>query len=209
MDDSIRSWEADYLARGRLWGGLVQPFPPLPRGSRILELGCGDGRTLSRFEERGWDPVAIDFSRQATWLCRQNPKNPTTEVMTADARALPFKNNSFDAIAATHCIGHMTIGDRTTAAQEIFRVLVPGGILVFRGFSPDDLRYGRGEKIENQTFRRGNGIITHYFSEKETEILFSPLVAVSLGSHRWSMRVRGEDLQRSEIQGLFKKAPEK
>jgi ubiquinone/menaquinone biosynthesis C-methylase UbiE len=156
--------------------------------------------------ERGWDPTGIDFSRHATWLCRQNAgRQPVDRVITADARVTPFKNSTFDAILATHVIGHMTLESRTKAAAEIFRLLSPGGTFIFCGFSTRDLRYGTGEKIEDGTFRRGNGIITHYFSREDTIALFPCLTAVSVVYHQWSMLIRGKTLERSEIHGLFRK----
>jgi ubiquinone/menaquinone biosynthesis C-methylase UbiE len=209
MDNSSASWEADYASRGRLWGGTIRFLPVLPPGSRILELGCGDGKSLSALEERGWEPVGIDFSTHATWLSRKNGgREPVDRVITADARVTPFKDNAFDVILATHIIGHMTLDGRLMAADEIFRLLSPGGILVFCGFSRQDMRYGVGEKIEDGTFRRGNGIIMHYFSREDTLALFSLLTAVSVVDHQWSMRVRGKTLERSEIHGLFRKPPD-
>jgi ubiquinone/menaquinone biosynthesis C-methylase UbiE len=185
MDNSSQSWEADYACRGRLWGGTIRFLPVLPPGSRILELGCGDGKNLSVVQERGWEPVGIDFSSQATGLCRQNAgREPVDRVITADARMTPFKNNSFDVILATHIIGHMTLEGRRMAAGEIFRLLLPGGTLIFCGFSMRDMRYGAGEKIEDGTFRRGNGISTHYFSREDTIALFSSLTAVSVMYHQ-------------------------
>ena len=208
MDSSSQSWEADYVRRGRLWGGTVQFLPVLLPGSRILELGCGDGKSLIALRERGWEPTGLDFSRHATWLCRQNSgREPVDRVITADARETPFKNSTFDVILATHIIGHMTMEGRTMAAGEIFRLLSPGGTLIFCGFSTRDLRHGIGENVEDGTFRRGNGIITHYFSREDAIALFSSLTAVSVVYHQWSMRVRGKTLERSEIHGLFRKTP--
>jgi ubiquinone/menaquinone biosynthesis C-methylase UbiE len=209
MDSSSQSWEADYVRRGRLWGGTVPFLPVFIPGSRILELGCGDGKSLLALRERGWEPTGLDFSRHATWLCRQNSgREPVDRVITADARVTPFKNNSFDVILATHIIGHMNIEGRTMAAGEIFRLLSPGGTLIFCGFSTRDLRYGAGENVEDGTFMRGNGIITHYFSREDTVALFSSLTPVSVMYHQWPMRVRGKTLQRSEIHGLFIKTPD-
>jgi ubiquinone/menaquinone biosynthesis C-methylase UbiE len=184
-------------------------MPVLPPGVRILELGCGDGKSLSALQEHGWEPVGIDFSRHATWLCRQNAGREVVDrVITADARMTPFKDNIFNVIFATHIIGHMDRKGRSRSADEIFRLLSPGGILIFRGFSTRDLRYGVGEEIEEGTFRRGNGIITHYFTREETLALFSTFTADSVTCHRWSMRVRGKTLERSEIHGLFRKIPD-
>jgi SAM-dependent methyltransferase len=41
------AWETGYRMRGRVWGGGPGCIPPLPAAGRVLELGCGDGKTIS------------------------------------------------------------------------------------------------------------------------------------------------------------------
>jgi len=41
------AWETGYRTRGRIWGGGPGCIPPLPAAGRVLELGCGDGKTIS------------------------------------------------------------------------------------------------------------------------------------------------------------------
>jgi ubiquinone/menaquinone biosynthesis C-methylase UbiE len=47
MDPFRDAWETGYRTRGRTWGGSPGCLPPIHPGSRVLELGCGDGKTLS------------------------------------------------------------------------------------------------------------------------------------------------------------------
>jgi 2-polyprenyl-3-methyl-5-hydroxy-6-metoxy-1,4-benzoquinol methylase len=123
--------------------------------------------------------------------------------MAADARCPPFKNDSFDAVFAMHVIGHMYEPDRKQIAYRLQRILKPGGILFFSDFSTDDFRSGKGDETEPATFRRGPGIITHYFTQEEVIDLFSKLTLVSISIHQWPMRVSGSTLVRSEIQATF------
>ncbi len=197
-------WEEDYIRRGILWSGRIHDLPELPSGSRILELGCGNGKTVSAMIQRGWDVTAIDFSSRAVALCRQVITNPRHgHVIIADARWSPFRNAMFDAVFAVHIIAHLPAPDRRWIAGEVIRLLRPGGILFFCEFSTDDFRFGKGDETEEATFLRGTNIITHYFSEQEVVGLFSCLTPVSVRTCRWPMRVRGIDLVRSEITAVF------
>jgi SAM-dependent methyltransferase len=198
------AWEEDYTRRGMLWSGAIHDLPGLSDGSRILELGCGNGKAVMAMIRRGWNVTAIDFSSRAVALCGQVFQDPLhSPVMVADARWSPFKNAVFDAVFAMHIIGHMLAPDRKSIAGEIIRVLRPGGIVFFREFSKDDFRFGKGCETEEATFRRGNNIITHYFSEQEVLDLFSLLTPVSMSTRQWPMRVRGCNLIRSEITAVF------
>lgn len=199
-----RAWEEDYCQRGILWSGQIRYLPELPPASRVLELGCGNGKTVSAMIRRGWDVTAVDFSSRAVAFCGQAFSDLSHgQAMIADARWSPFRDAVFDAVFAVHVTGHMPAPDRKRIAGEVIRLLKPGGMLFFCEFSPDDFRFGKGHETEEATFRRGNGIITHYFSEPEVDGLFSGLTPVSVNTHRWPMRVRGCSLVRSEITAVF------
>jgi SAM-dependent methyltransferase len=200
-----KAWDEDYTRRGMLWSGVIHDLPDLSDASHILELGCGNGKAVKAMIFRGWNVTAIDFSSTAVALCRQVIRNsPRSLVMVADCRRSPFKNAVFDAVFATHVIGHMQEPDRRSTAVEVVRVLRTGGMVFFCEFSVHDFRFGKGYETEEATFRRGNNIITHYFSEQEVLDLFSGLTPVSICTREWPMRVRGCNLIRSEITAVFK-----
>jgi len=197
-------WEEDYTRRGMLWGGVTHDLPDLPLRSRVLELGCGNGKTLCAMIQRGWDVTAIDFSSHAVTLSMEViGVSSHGHVMVADVRCPPFKNDSFDAVFAMHVIGHMDEMERRQITNKLPHILKHGGILFFSDFSTDDFRFGKGDKTEAATFRRGPGIITHYFTQEEVIDLFSKLIPVSIKIHQWPMRVLGSNLVRSEIQATF------
>jgi hypothetical protein len=90
-------------------------------------------------------------------------------------------------------------------AAEAARVLRIGGSLFFREFGSEDMRARVGEEVEPCTFLRGEGITTHYFTEREAADLFCLLTPVEIRIHRWTMRVKGRGLVRSEIEAVFQK----
>mgnify|MGYP002412893885 CR=1 FL=1 len=146
---------------------------------------------------------------EAVALARRRPGTAEADLAVADARHLPFRDEAFDAVFLVHVAGHLPEQGRRAIASGAARVLRPGGTLFFRGFSVEDMRAGKGTETEPWTFRRGEGIITHYFTEAETAELFAPLVPVSVRTHRWRMRVRGEDLPRAEVEGVFRREEER
>jgi len=99
------------------------------RESRLLELGCGYGRILGDLEQRGYHRLTgIDFS---TAMLRQATDSGSgARLAAASASALPFADGRFDAVLAVALF--TCIPDRRQqrlAADEIFRVLRPGGLL--------------------------------------------------------------------------------
>jgi ubiquinone/menaquinone biosynthesis C-methylase UbiE len=206
MSDLRDAWDNDYRSRGQLWGGSPASLPDIPAGSRVLEMGCGSGKTVSALVHRSHDITAIDFSEKAVEMTRQIIlKCNTGDAVVADARHLPFHDNAFGYVVARHVIGHVCIDGRREVAREAARVLQPGGHLVVQVFSVDDMRNGSGRSLEDGTFLRGGGIITHYFTIPELEALFSALKKESVTPRHWTMRIRSRDLLRAEIAAVFKK----
>lgn len=203
VKDHLKAWNSEYSSRGRLWGSATKDLPDLPAGKAVLELGCGNGKTLAAMSGRGWNVVAVDISQEAVRLSRMIM--PDVSLLLADARSLPFQEESFDAIFAFHLTGHLMLQGRKGIASEAARVLRKGGMLFFREFGGDDMRAGCGEEVETCTFRRGKGVITHYFTEDEAAELFCDLRLLSVQCHRWKMRIKGEDLMRSEIDAVFQR----
>jgi ubiquinone/menaquinone biosynthesis C-methylase UbiE len=206
MNTSQNSWDNDYQHRGRLWGGGASLLPGLPCSLRILELGCGDGKTTASLVQAGCSVTAIDFSSHAVSLCRNTCTDPDrVSILIADAMRTPFRNESFDIVIASHITGHLSLSGRRYLAGEVLRILAFSGTIYFRDFSTGDFRYGRGKETETGTFTRKNGIATHYFTDDEVTTLFSGLAVQSCIQHRWEMRVRDVILARAEIVAEFKK----
>ena len=187
------AFQSDYKKRGARWAGAVS-LPDLPQGSLILETGCGNGKTLSALS--AFRTIGIDISCEAVRLAGAG------NAVAGDIRSLPFTDNSFDCVFCWHVLGHLKEADRKKAAAELFRVTKAGGTVFFKAFSTNDFRCGKGTEVEPQTFLRGDGMLTHYFTAEETKALFGE---GDISENCWSMRVRGVDHPRAEITGIFPK----
>jgi ubiquinone/menaquinone biosynthesis C-methylase UbiE len=206
MTDLQTAWEQDYRTRGRLWGGAPVLLPGIPAGTRVLDIGCGNGKTLETLVNHFCDITVIDFSKEAVAMSQRSlAAYDSGDALVADGRRLPFADDAFGCVVARHVIGHLHKEGRMEIASEAARVLKPCGRLFFFEFSTDDMRNGTGREVEKNTFSRGNGIITHYFTEPEVGVLFGGLKKESISTRSWKMRVMGRDLIRAEIVAVFSK----
>jgi SAM-dependent methyltransferase len=206
--EDLLAWNREYREKGRIWRGAPPKLPHLPAGSRVLELGCGNGKALAAMLRRPWWVAALDISPPAVRLGREIAVSLTdapskVDLMVADAVLLPFRDSFFDAVFVFHVIGHLRENDRRRAAREAARVLKAGASLFFLEFGVEDMRAGKGEEVEPETFRRGGGVLTHYFTEGEVLELFSILRPVSIRTDLRLTRIRGGDHVRSEVEAEF------
>ncbi|HJJ36380.1 MAG TPA: class I SAM-dependent methyltransferase [Methanocorpusculum sp.] len=190
-------FDADYQCRGKRWAGPVD-IPALEPSDLVLETGCGNGKTLQPLITKGYRVVGIDIAREAVGLAG------SAQALVGDIRALPFPDCTFDAVFCRHVLGHLSAPDRSRAASELLRVVRTGGNLFFSGFSRADFRCGRGTEIEPGSFLKGDGIMTHYFTEDELHAYFSA-GEVAIEELRWTLRVRGTAYPRSELRAVIRK----
>ncbi|MDD3573929.1 MAG: class I SAM-dependent methyltransferase [Methanospirillum sp.] len=190
-----RAWDNEYRNKGKLWGKIPLESTTQTKSGIFLDMGCGDGKNL-RNASMAASRIGFDFSMQALRLCRTRSELSDVFFVCADARYLPFKNSCIHNIDAHHVLGHLLYHDRIQVVNEITRILKPGGELLVTIFGTEDFRSETGVKIEDGTYLRGNGIITHYFSEMKIQILFPNLILLSTEPCRWFMHVKNQQLPR-------------
>jgi ubiquinone/menaquinone biosynthesis C-methylase UbiE len=113
----------------------------LPRGSRILDLGCGNGPITDALVTAGYRVVGLDSSSGMLERFRLNV--PDTAAVRADSRACPFRDCVFDAAISWGMLFHLAPRDQATTFAAVSRILKPGAPFLFTAaeipdIAPDD-----------------------------------------------------------------------
>lgn len=87
----------------------------------VLDMGCGTGSLGRQLDARDIQWTGID--RSPNQITRASG-----ERILAEARVLPFRDSTFDAVAALYMLYHFD--DPREPIREAWRVLVPGGMFV-------------------------------------------------------------------------------
>ena len=121
---------------------------------KILDIGCGAGRHVKLLSENKFKTYGVEFSKSGIHytkkLLRQN--NLKAEINYSDMSELPFKDNYFDGVISFGVFYYSDSKGMKKGINEMHRVMKNGGAGFINIRSTNDYRYGKGKKIEQNTF---------------------------------------------------------
>lgn len=122
----------------------------------ILEIACGTGRVTAHIAKTlEFDTlVATDLNTDMIEVAKQKVKDKNVKWMQADAMNLPFDDGSFDLVIIQ--FGIMFFPDKQKGLTEAYRILRPGGRLIFS-------TWDRPESVP--AIYSGRKIIESYFAD--------------------------------------------
>lgn len=104
---------------------FLEPFARyLAPKATILDVGCGSGRDLRWFAERGFAPTGFEKSPNLARLARQHAGCP---VIEGDFRDFDFWQLSFSALVLVGSLVHLSQAEFPEIFKKICMALVPGG----------------------------------------------------------------------------------
>ena len=111
---------------------LVDQLGPEP-GQRILDLGCGTGTLALLVKGRQPEVAVSGLDADPEMLARAEEKaaeaGADVELSEGRSDAMPYADESFDAVVSTLFFHHLSRPVRDATAAEVLRVLAPGGEL--------------------------------------------------------------------------------
>lgn len=145
----------------------------IKKDSKILEVGCGDGKSINDVLEISENITGLDIDEGSVQIAKARfAKFKKVKIVLGDANSLPFKNQSFDYVT---CIGTFAnFGkDKFRVLEEMKRVLSYEGKIIISVYSDESLNE-RLTLYKKLNFKlKGvdevNGIVTCIFDDFNTE----------------------------------------
>ena len=135
----------DRIKRNKLKKWYLRNWMPSCKGSKILDLGCGQGEDLAFYLSQGYKNVlGVDISQSQLI----HAEKLGVEVKAADILdTLRDGSDSFDVISANDVIEHFSKDDVLEFLTLSFDSLNPDGVLILRtpnaaSMFASNLRYG-------------------------------------------------------------------
>ena len=125
--------------------------------ARILDCGCGYGRTLGDLHQAGYHNLAgLDFSEGMLRRCRS--EIPDAAVLRNDGQSLPIKTSSVDAVLLFAVLTCIPVDDQQCALlSEVERILRPNGLLYISDLLVNDDQRNR-ERYEKYSSHGTYGV---------------------------------------------------
>lgn len=186
--------------KDRKW--LVQEFPVLAEvtkadagGRVVLEVGAGAGNTAFPVMRMNENPQlrlwAVDFSKRAV----QTMRDATDYVAIADGRdgrsgsmraevwdvagddlPMGMEEGIADVVIMIFIFSALSPKQWARAVRNVYRVLKPGGEVLFRDYGRGDLaqvRFKAGRWMEENFYVRGDGTRVYFFEKEELESIWN------------------------------------
>ncbi|NLG49417.1 MAG: class I SAM-dependent methyltransferase [Chloroflexi bacterium] len=135
-------------------------------GSRVLEVGTGDGETAYLLAQQGNHVLSTDVSLLALEKARARwggQDGLDLRYVFGDARALEAPDASYDYVVSENLVEHISLADMRRHLAEAQRVLKPGGCYLL--YTPSRLWSGRvsaGFHLHNYTLGELSRLLREY-----------------------------------------------
>lgn len=128
--EEIWNWDSPAgQRRAQRRADLFRELGGLRPGVLALELGCGTGVFLEKTAPSGATLHGLDLSEDLLARARARmAAAPNVHLDRGNAEAMPYPDRHFDTVYGSSVLHHL---DLDAALAEVFRVLKPGGEIVF------------------------------------------------------------------------------
>ncbi len=124
----------DRLSRGRVRAAKRALADEVPRGSQVLEIGCGAGELACKLLERGCIVLGFDASAAMVEAAQAHVADGGLQGFEARQMGVEAMDQlpaaRFDAVVSTLVFSELSDDERRYALAQAARVLRPGGLLL-------------------------------------------------------------------------------
>ena len=147
---------------------------------KILDLGCGAGRHTIFLAREGFQTYATDVSEEGLKVVEKRLRDEKLQgtLKKANMEEQPFSDNFFDGIISFGVFYYNDLECYRIAVSEMYRILKKGGKALVFTRTTDDYRYGKGDKIDKNTFvldiedTNEIGMVMHFLDRAEINDIF-------------------------------------
>src|SRR3989338_1657336 len=164
-DEIIKLHNEEFLYKDiqyKRWLDLL--ISKLNRGDKVLDLGCGNGRALKYFLDKGFQGIGIDISNKMLDMARKHV--PEGKFYKKEFTEINFKSDSIDAIISFFALNHIPKSEFKKTMRRCRKVLKKDRLLLL------GMVKGKSEGLFNGFYGKKLKLYGAAYAKKEiTQIL--------------------------------------
>jgi SAM-dependent methyltransferase len=179
-------WNTRYLEGEKIWGDrpsksaeIALKYFETRKINKILVPGAGYGRNTKIFSTNHYSVTGIEISSFALRIAREF--DDKTLFIKKNILDMEYSNVLYDAIYCFNTLHLFLEKERQKFLKNCYNLINRKGYLFFVVFSDLENSYGKGKKIEENTFESKPGRPTHYFTEIDLIDHFKKFKIINLG----------------------------
>ena len=145
---------------------------------KVLDLGCGAGRHVVYMASQTFEVYGVDISETGLKMTKERLKANSLDafLVRCDMKFQPFIHSCFDMVICLNTIYHQRLKEIQQTILEVHRILKNKGYFLVNFHSKRSYRYGKGVKVEENTYMDDDGpekgVLHHFVDEAELKQLF-------------------------------------
>ena len=126
------------------WAAVKSFFKNIKYNALVLDAGCGNGKNMKLNDK--CHVIGFDYCEKFVEMCW----NKNLNVLRADIKSIPYRDNIFDATISVAVIHHIfEINERIRAIDELIRVTKSGGQIFIQVWSNEVKKNKKFIRINN------------------------------------------------------------
>ena len=123
---------------------------PFLKGKKLLDIGCGSGRDIGFFLQKGFKVAGVDAAAEFLKICKM--KYPKLKFYSSKIQKLNIPEKNFDVISIIAVWMHLKKGEYQNTIKSIKKYLKKNGVLII------SYSTGRREGFEYINYRFLKGL---------------------------------------------------
>ena len=179
-------WNNRFSVKGKIWG--IEPSKTAIYALKLFKKydiikvlipGSGYGRHTKFFSKNNYEVTGIEISEIALNIAKEFDSK--SKLILGSVLDMPFNNEIYDAIFCYNVLHLLLKNERVIFIEKCYNQLNKNGIAFFTVFSELENSFGKGTKIEENTFESKPYRPTHYFTEKDILEHFNSFSTIEAG----------------------------
>ena len=179
-------WEKRFQTEGKIWGdepsrSAVYALELFKKNDvkSVVVPGSGYGRNTKLFSDAGMKVSGVEISETACKMARKF--DLATRFYNDSALDMSVLAGNNDAVFCFNVLHLFRQYDRTLLINQCVSRIKRSGVMFFTVFSEKEESYGKGKKIETNTFESKKGRPVHYFTEDDLKASFRKMEILEIG----------------------------